>query len=114
MDNSCRSQMAHGFFRVLKHGGHFCISDVVVKGELPEKLQKDAEMYAGCVSGAIEKSKYLGIIEESGFSQVTLHKQKPILIPDDLLNNYLSENEMTSFHDGETGIFSISVSANKL
>jgi SAM-dependent methyltransferase len=100
-------------YRVLKPGGHFCISDVVTKGELPEKLQKDAEMYAGCVSGAVEKSEYLGIIEELGFSQVTLHKQKPILIPDDLLNNYLSENEMKSFHDGDKGIFSITVSASK-
>ena len=100
-------------YRVLKPGGHFCISDVVTKGELPEKLQKDAEMYAGCVSGSVEKSEYLGIIEELGFSMVTLHKQKPILIPDDLLKNYLSENEMKSFHDGDTGIFSITVSASK-
>ncbi|MFO0361333.1 MAG: arsenite methyltransferase, partial [Flavobacteriales bacterium] len=38
-------------FRVLKPGGHFSISDVVLVGELPEALQKDAEMYAGCVSG---------------------------------------------------------------
>jgi len=40
--------------RVLKPGGHFCVSDVVLKGELPEKLRHDAEMYAGCVSGAIQ------------------------------------------------------------
>ena len=37
-------------YRVLKPEGHFCVSDVVIKGELPEKLQKDAEMYVGCVS----------------------------------------------------------------
>jgi len=61
-------------FRVLKPGGHFSISDVVLVGELPEALQKDAEMYAGCVSGAIQKDEYLNLIKESGFEQITLQK----------------------------------------
>ena len=49
--------------RVLKPGGHFCISDIVLTGDLPNKLKEAAEMYAGCVSGALQKSDYLKIIK---------------------------------------------------
>jgi len=100
--------------RVLKSDGHFCVSDVVIKGELPEKLRKDAEMYAGCVSGAIEMDEYLEIIREKGFQNVTIHKQKVIAIPDEVLGNYLSKKEIEDFKNGETGIFSITVSAYKV
>lgn len=99
--------------RVLMTGGHFCVSDVVIKGILPVKLRQDAEMYAGCVSGAIQMDTYLGIIEKLGFSDVTIHKQKAITIPDDILKNYLSEEEVTDFKNGGTGIFSITVSGFK-
>lgn len=99
--------------RVLKPSGHFCVSDVVIKGNLPEKLQKDAEMYAGCVSGAIEMAEYMGIIEKQGFRNSTVHKQKEIAIPTDILANYLTPAEINSFENGETGIFSITVSAYK-
>ena len=100
-------------YRVLKPTGSFCVSDVVIKGDLPEKLRKDAEMYAGCVSGAIEMDEYLGIIHQKGFKQVTLHKQKEIELPDEILKNYLDETEIKRFKNKETGIFSITVSAQK-
>lgn len=100
--------------RVLKPGGHFCVSDVVIKGELPERLRKDAEMYAGCVSGAIEMDEYLGIIEKAGFTEITIHKQKEIAIPEDVLINYLSNDEIVNFQNGGTGIYSITVSASKI
>jgi arsenite methyltransferase len=99
--------------RVLKKGGHFCVSDVVIKGSLPAMLKQDAEMYAGCVSGAVQMDDYLGIIEKTGFSNVTIHKQKLITIPDDILTNYLSDEELTEFKNGGTGIFSITVSGYK-
>jgi len=99
--------------RVLKAGGHFCVSDVVIKGELPEALRKDAEMYAGCVAGAIEMTEYLQIIEKNGFKNTTVHKQKVISIPDDVLDNYLSKSEIEAFKNGDTGIFSITVSGYK-
>ena len=99
--------------RVLKRNGHFCVSDVVIKGRLPEKLQKDAEMYAGCVSGAIDMNEYIGIIEEQGFRNTTIHKQKEIAIPDEILLNYLSDEEIQSFKNKEIGIFSITVSGYK-
>ena len=50
-------------YRVLKPGAHFCISDVVINGVLPQGLQEAAEMYAGCVSGAIPKNDYLEIVK---------------------------------------------------
>lgn len=100
-------------FRVLKPGGHFSISDIVLKGELPEALREDAEMYAGCVAGAIQREAYMGFIEEAGFEQITLQKEKPITIPDELLGRYISGDEMESFKNGETGIYSITVFAKK-
>jgi SAM-dependent methyltransferase len=100
-------------FRVLKPGGHFSISDVVLIGNLPEALRKDAEMYAGCVAGAIQKEVYLELINSNGFSNVTIQKEKAINIPDDILKNYLNEQELTSFKTGNTGIFSITVYAEK-
>lgn len=100
-------------FRVLKPGGHFCVSDVVVQGHLPEALQKDAEMYAGCVSGAIAVSDYFEIIKLNNFRDIVVHKQKSIQIPDEILLNYLNESDVSKFHNHEAGIFSITVSAKK-
>lgn len=100
-------------FRVLKPGGHFCVSDVVIKGALSEKMQKDAELYAGCVSGASEMNEYLQIVEKSGFRNIKVHKQKEIVLPDSLLSEYNDANELLSFHNGDRGIFSITVSAEK-
>lgn len=100
-------------FRVLKPGGHFSISDVVLAGDLPGKLKEAAEMYAGCVSGAIQKYTYMELIQSNGFINIQVQKQKTILIPDDILINYLSPVEITAFRSGTTGIFSISVFAEK-
>lgn len=100
-------------FRVLKPGGHFSISDVVLIGELPDALRKDAEMYAGCVAGAIQKENYLKLIDDNGFENITVQKEKPIIIPDDILVKYLSPLEIESFKNGNTGIFSITVFAEK-
>ncbi len=99
--------------RVLKPGGHFCVSDVVIKGYLPDKLRKNAEMYAGCVSGATEMAEYLEIIKNQGFKDVKIHKQKKIEIPDEVLNKILSEKEVTDFRNEDIGIFSITVSGYK-
>ena len=100
-------------FRVLKQGGHFCISDVVLEGKLPEGLKADATMYAGCVSGALPKEEYLGIIDEAGFVNVEVRKEKKIDLPDELLLNYMSAEELEKFSNGETGIFSITVTGKK-
>ncbi|HMQ45147.1 arsenite methyltransferase [Mariniflexile maritimum] len=100
-------------FRVLKPGGHFSISDIVLVGNLPEALRGDAEMYAGCVAGAIQKTDYLKLIEAQGFKSLQIQKEKPITIPDDILGKYLSEEAVSAFNKGGTGIFSITVYAEK-
>jgi len=100
-------------YRVLKPGGHFSISDIVLKGELPNALQEDAEMYAGCVAGAIQKHHYLSMIHANGFEEITVQKDKAIIIPADILGRYLSPAEIESFNHGETGIRSITVFARK-
>ncbi len=99
--------------RVLKPGGHFSISDIVLEGDLPDALREDAEMYAGCVAGAIQKETYLDQIKEAGFENITIQKEKPIEIPEDILSQYLSEEEMAEFNSGGTGIYSITVFAQK-
>lgn len=108
-----KNNVIKDIFRVLKPGGHFSISDVVLVGALPEGLAKDAEMYAGCVSGAIQKTTYLELIEINGFEKITIQKEKAIIIPEDILKNYLSPSEIISFLEGNTGIFSITVYAEK-
>lgn len=100
-------------FRVLKPGGHFSIADIVLEGTLPDKLREAAEMYAGCVSGAIQKATYLQLITDNGFKNMTVQKEKAIHIPDDILSNYLSPVEIAAFRNGNSGIYSITVYAEK-
>ena len=100
-------------YRVLKPEGHFSISDVVLVGNLPTKIQEAAEMYAGCVSGAIQKQAYLELIEVNKFTSVTIQKEKAIQIPDDILAQYLSAEEIAAFRNSGTGIYSITVYAEK-
>ena len=100
-------------FRVLKPGGHFSISDIVLVGSLPPNIQNAAEMYAGCISGAIQKQVYLELIEQNGFVNTSVQKEKQIIIPNDILSNYLSPEEMEKFSESSTGIFSVTVYAEK-
>jgi SAM-dependent methyltransferase len=99
--------------RVLKPGGHFSISDIVLNGTLPESIRTAAEMYAGCVSGAIQRETYLELINITGFTKVTIQKEKPIVIPDDILSQYLSSEEIAAFRTSGNGIQSITVYAEK-
>ena len=98
---------------MLKPGGSFSISDVVLKGTLPKGLKDDAVMYAGCVAGAIQKDEYLEIIGKSGFQNIEVNKEKEIELPEELLRNYLSDEELNEFKTNRTGIFSITVTASK-
>ena len=100
-------------FRVLKSKGHFSISDIVLEGALPEQLKSAAEMYAGCVSGAIQKDDYLKLIHETGFVNISLLKEKKIIIPDDILLQFVSGEELETFKAKGVGIYSITVYAEK-
>lgn len=100
-------------YRILKPRGHFSISDIVLVGELPEKIKSAAEMYAGCVASAIQKEDYLKIIENSGFKNISLQKEKAIIVPVDILKNYLNEQEIDEYKNSNSKIFSITVYAEK-
>ena len=100
-------------FRVLKFGGHFSISDIVLEGDLPANIQNAAEMYAGCVSGAIQKQEYLELIEKNGFTNITVQKEKKIHVPDEILGTYLNAEEIREFRNSGTGIVSVTVYAEK-
>lgn len=100
-------------FRVLKPGGHFSISDVVLVGDLPEDIVQASEMYAGCVSGAIQKEAYLQIIREVGFENITVQKEKAIQVPDEILQDYLDAAGIKAFRESNIGIYSITVYGSK-
>ncbi|MDZ7739698.1 MAG: arsenite methyltransferase [Bacteroidales bacterium] len=100
-------------YRVLKPGAHLSVSDVVLKGQLAEKLKQDAEMYAGCVAGAIPLDEYLAIMAESGLANMKVQKEKQIRLPDEMLKNYLSQEEISDYKQSGNGIFSVTVYAEK-
>lgn len=108
-----KAKVISEIFRVLKPGGHFSISDIVLEGELPERWREVAELYAGCVSGAIQKKVYLDLITAAGFKNIIIQKDKPIIVPDDILANYLSADEIVQYKQGDVKISSITVYAEK-
>ncbi len=100
-------------FRILKPGGHFSVSDIVLLGNLPDGLRKNAEMYVGCIAGAIQKEEYLQIVKDAGFTNIQLQKEKKITIPDEILSVYLNDDEMDKVKNGDLGILSITLYAEK-
>jgi len=100
-------------YRVLKNGGRFAVSDIVLRGNIPDKIRSAAEMYAGCVSGAINNEAYIDLIMKNGFKKVQIVKEKPINIPDNLLGSYLDDSEIMLFQTSGTPIFSITVYGEK-
>ncbi len=108
-----KNEVIREIYRVLKPGGHFSISDIVLEGELPQQIKEAAEMYAGCVAGAIQKDTYLELIAANGFKEITVQKDKAIVIPDDILHQYLSKDQMEIFKQSGMSIRSITVYAEK-
>lgn len=100
-------------YRILKVGGHLSVSDVVLKGELPDRIKEAAEMYAGCVSGAIQMEDYSQIIENCGFVNIKVKKEKLITMPDEMLTKYLNQQEFEEYKLSGVGICSITVYADK-
>jgi arsenite methyltransferase len=101
-------------YRILKVGGHFSVSDIVLARSLPKEIQEAAEMYAGCVSGAILKSDYLGIIEQTGFKNIAVKIEKPIFLPTEVLEKYLSTEEVNRFTTQGAAVLSITVYGEKV
>lgn len=108
-----KDAVINDIYRVLKPGGHFSISDIALEGQLPKKIQEAAEMYAGCVSGAIQKEVYLELIKSNGFKNIKIQKDISIVIPDDILQTYLSADELIEYKNSKAGIRSITIYAEK-
>lgn len=100
-------------FRILKRGGHFSISDIVLQGELPDDLRTEAALYAGCISGAVQKDEYLSLIKEAGFTNISVQKDRKIEIPNEILSHYLSLEQLREFKRNHIGIFSVTVYAER-
>jgi SAM-dependent methyltransferase len=99
--------------RVLKPGGHFCVSDIVLKGDLPDDMREAAALYAGCVSGALQKEAYLGIVKDAGFAEVEVKDERVNDLPDEYFIQYVSSEALQHYRDSGAGIFSITVVGTK-
>lgn len=108
-----KDRIFHEIFRVLKAGGHFCISDVVTIGTMPEGLRQAAEMYVGCIAGAIPKNEYMDKILDAGFVSLDVVKETPIDIPNEILSEHLNTEEIEQFKRGGSPIYSVTVVGSK-
>ena len=99
--------------RILKPGGKFGVSDVVLEGAFPEDLRKAAELYIGCVAGAMQKEAYLESLSEIGFTDIKVIKEKVLEVPEDLLAAYLSEDQRRSLAQSGARVLSITVQGTK-
>ena len=100
-------------FRTLKPGGHISVSDIVTSGELPQSIRSAASMYAGCVGGALIKEEYINKIKKSGMINIDVQKERSINLPDEILIEYLSKEELDAFRKSGINIISINVYAEK-
>lgn len=100
-------------FRILKPSGHFSISDIVLEGEVPPEALSIAALYAGCIAGAVQKTDYLRTIEDVGFINIQVHKERVIAIPDELLRQYLSAEAFADLRNRNVQVKSITVYGEK-
>jgi SAM-dependent methyltransferase len=100
-------------YRILKPGGHFSISDVVLRGSLPSSLREAAELYVGCVSGAIPEKEYLEIISKAGFKDITVRKEHRINPDMSALREFLTDTQIDALQNADAGIYSVTINATK-
>jgi arsenite methyltransferase len=99
--------------RVLKPGGHFCVSDIVLKGDLPDDMREAAALYAGCVSGALQMNDYLQIVKDAGFKEVEVKDERVNDLPDEYFAQYVTSETLHQYRASGAGIFSITVVGTK-
>lgn len=100
-------------YRVIRDGGHFCISDIVLQGELSPELKESAELYAGCISGAWQEDDYLDVIKEAGFENIEVRKKREVELPYSQVEDLLTPAEWEAFRRSGNGIFSVTVTGLK-
>jgi SAM-dependent methyltransferase len=77
-----KGQVLREAFRVLKPGGRFAISDVVVRGAVPEAVKKNMELWIGCVAGALEEQEFLGLLRGAGFEDPSIEPTRVYAVED--------------------------------
>ncbi len=100
-------------YRILNKEGKFSISDIVILGELAEGLKKSAELYVGCVAGAIDKQVYINTIKNAGFKVVKIVEEKKYVLPENLVKQFLSKEEYDLYKTSKAEILSITVYGEK-
>ena len=100
-------------YRVLKPGGHFSRSDMVVSAPLPNEISSAVALYAGCIAGAMVKKRYLEIANQAGFKKTEVVKEKSVYLPDAFLRQYLSKAALAAFRQSGTQLLSITITGKK-
>jgi ubiquinone/menaquinone biosynthesis C-methylase UbiE len=91
-------------FRVLKPGGRFAVSDIVVRGEMPGEIRRRVELWAGCIAGALEESEYQSKLAAAGFEQIEVEPTRIYTAAD--AQGFLADNpELEKFAQTASGKF---------
>jgi 2-polyprenyl-3-methyl-5-hydroxy-6-metoxy-1,4-benzoquinol methylase len=77
-----KDQVLREAFRVLKPGGRFAVSDIVVRGEVPAEIRRSMELWVGCMAGALEENEYLAKLKQAGFEVVSIEPTRVYRIED--------------------------------
>lgn len=99
--------------RVLRPGGRFSVSDIVLTGELPDELRSAAMMYVGCVAGALQEQEYLAAVAGAGFRDIAVSRRRRLELPDELLETAVSPAAARAFREGGAGIWSLTVAGRR-
>ncbi|MFH1752798.1 MAG: arsenite methyltransferase [Candidatus Omnitrophota bacterium] len=105
-------------FRILKSGGRLMVSDMVLVGDLPESVIKSAEMYAGCIAGALKREDYIDKIKKAGFKNVVVVKEDPVRISDYIgsdkaISDIAKDMSKTEIENIDKAVSSVKISAYK-
>lgn len=100
-------------YRVMRSGGHFSISDMVTRSELPEGLRKDASQFAGCVATTIDLDTYLEFVRQAGFRNISIQRSRKLQLPQEMLEKYFDAEQVIDFQREDRGLFSVSLYAEK-
>jgi arsenite methyltransferase len=100
-------------YRILKHHGQVCVSDFMVRGDMPAGLKMDADLYMGCMAGSLKVEEYIMLLEKAGFEEISIKDEQKVELPDPMLHYYLPPNEAAEYREGRSGVYSITISAEK-